>query len=37
LELNPKTAVRPGLRRSSIRVELRLDGTLQARLGDTFD
>lgn len=32
----PKTAVRPGLRRSSIRVEERLDGTLQTRIGEQF-
>jgi hypothetical protein len=32
----PKAAVRPGLRRSSIRIEARLDGTLQARIGDDF-
>ena len=32
----PRAAVRPGLRRSSIRVEERLDGTMQARLGETF-
>ena len=32
----PKAAVQPGLRRSSIRVEARLDGTLQARIGHDF-
>jgi hypothetical protein len=32
----PKAAVRPGLRRSSIRIEARLDGTLQARMGNDF-
>jgi transposase len=32
----PKAAVRPGLRRSSIRIEARLDGTLQARIGHDF-
>jgi hypothetical protein len=32
----PKAVVRPGLRRSSIRVEERLDGTLQARIGEQF-
>jgi transposase len=32
----PKAAVRPGLRRSSIRIEARLDGTLQARLASDF-
>jgi transposase len=32
----PQAAVRPGLRRSSIRIEARLDGTLQARIGDDF-
>jgi transposase len=32
----PKTAVRPGLRRSSVRVEMRLNGTLCARVGDDF-
>jgi transposase len=32
----PKAAVRPGLRRSSIRIEARLDGTLQARIGSNF-
>jgi hypothetical protein len=32
----PKAAVRPGLRRSSIRVEERLDGTLQTRIGEQF-
>jgi transposase len=30
----PKTAVRPGLRRSSVRIERRLDGALWARIGD---
>jgi hypothetical protein len=30
----PKAEVRPGLRRSSIRIEARLDGTLVARIGD---
>jgi hypothetical protein len=32
----PKAEVRPGLRRSSIRIEARLDGTLVARIGDRF-
>jgi hypothetical protein len=32
----PREAVRAGLRGSSIRVEARLDGTLQARTGDGF-
>jgi len=32
----PTAAVRPGLRRSSIRIEARLDGTLRARLGGQF-
>jgi len=32
----PKGAVRPGLRRSSIRVEKRLDGTMQTRIGEQF-
>ena len=32
----PKEAVRPGLRRSSIRVEARLDGQLVARIDDKF-
>jgi len=32
----PKAAIRPGLRRSSIRVEERLDGTLQTRIGEQF-
>jgi hypothetical protein len=32
----PKTAVRPGLRRSSVRIEARLDGTLQTRIGEHF-
>jgi hypothetical protein len=32
----PKTAVRPGLRRSTVRIEARLDGSLQARIGDQF-
>jgi transposase len=32
----PRAALRPGLRGSSIRVEARLDGTLQARIGDSF-
>jgi len=32
----PKAAVQPGLRRSSIRIESRLDGTLQARIGPQF-
>ena len=32
----PKAAVRPGLRRSSIRIEARLDGTMRARIGDQF-
>lgn len=32
----PKAAVRPGLRRSSIRVEARLDGSLQAGISGDF-
>jgi transposase len=32
----PKHAVRAGLRRSTIRIEARLDGTVQARIGQTF-
>ena len=32
----PKAAVRPGLRRSTIRIEARLDGTLQTRVGEHF-
>jgi hypothetical protein len=32
----PKVAVRPGLRRSSVRIEARLDGTLQTRIGEHF-
>jgi len=32
----PKTEVRPGLRRSSIRIEARLDGSLQARIGERY-
>jgi len=32
----PKPAVRPGLRRSTVRIEERLDGTLQARSGEQF-
>jgi transposase len=32
----PKEAVRPGLRRSKIRIEARLDGSLRARLDDGF-
>ncbi len=32
----PKEVVRPGLRRSSIRIELRLDGSLMARIEDRF-
>ena len=32
----PRQAVRPGLRRSTIRIEQRLDGTLQARIQDAF-
>jgi hypothetical protein len=32
----PKEAVRPGLRRSTIRIEARLDGMLMARLGHGF-
>jgi hypothetical protein len=32
----PRVALRPGLRGSRVRVEARLDGTLQARLGDAF-
>jgi hypothetical protein len=32
----PKAEVRPGLRRSSIRIEAQLDGTLVARIGDRF-
>jgi transposase len=30
----PKAAVRPGLRRSAIRIEKRIDGTLWARIGN---
>ncbi len=30
----PRTAVRPGLRRSTIRVEQRLDGSMMARVGE---
>ena len=32
----PKAAVRPGLRRSMIRIEARLDGSLRARIDDRF-
>lgn len=32
----PAAAVRPGLRGSSVRIEQRLDGTLQARIGKDF-
>ena len=32
----PKEAVRAGLRRSKIRIEARLDGSLRARLDDGF-
>jgi hypothetical protein len=32
----PKAAVMPGRRRSTIRIEARLDGTLQARIGEHF-
>lgn len=32
----PKEAVRPGLRRASIRIEARLDGSLRARIDDRF-
>lgn len=32
----PKTAVRPGLRGAMVRVEARLDGSLQLRTGDDF-
>ncbi len=32
----PKAAVRPGLRRSSVRIEARLDGSLQTRIGEHF-
>jgi transposase len=32
----PKVAVKPGLRRSSIRIEARLDGTLKARIGGQY-
>jgi len=32
----PKAAVGPGLRGSSIRIEARLDGTLEARIGGQF-
>jgi len=32
----PKEAVKPGLRRSSIRVEQRLDGQLVARIGEQY-
>lgn len=32
----PKATVRPGLRRSTIRIEARLDGTLQTRIGEHF-
>lgn len=32
----PKQAVRPGLRRSTVRIEERLDGALYARLADQF-
>jgi hypothetical protein len=32
----PRAAVQPGLRRSTIRIEARLDGTLQTRIGENF-
>jgi hypothetical protein len=32
----PKSAVRPGMRRASIRVERHLDGTMMARVGDEW-
>jgi transposase len=32
----PKEAITPGLRRSSIRIEARLDGTVMARIGSGF-
>jgi hypothetical protein len=32
----PKQAVGPGLRRASVRIEARLDGTVMARIGDRF-
>jgi hypothetical protein len=32
----PKAAVRPGLRGSTIRMEKRLDGSLQARIGEAY-
>jgi transposase len=32
----PKQEVRPGLRKSTVRIEARLDGTVAARLGDRF-
>lgn len=32
----PKEAVQAGLRRSSIRIEVRLDGTVRARIGSRF-
>ena len=32
----PETAVVPGLRRSSVRIDERLDGSLQARLGEQW-
>jgi hypothetical protein len=32
----PKEAARAGLRRSAVRVEARLDGTMQTRIGDEF-
>jgi transposase len=32
----PKAAVRPGLRRASLRIEARLDGSLQARIGEQW-
>jgi len=32
----PKAALRPGIRGTTIRVEERLDGTMQARIGDGF-
>jgi hypothetical protein len=32
----PKAVVRPGLRRSTIRIEARLDGTLQTWIGEEF-
>lgn len=32
----PKEVVQPGLRRSNIRIEQRLDGSLQARIGEAY-